>query len=275
VHPDDIADEDPAVAAEEAVDLVLALRDALTAASTPNKIDYVGDDRAYRRDHRKLAVILDTLGIRTPFPWSTLAAGVAAAKTEHIGNGAYAARRIFFKERADRVLTVLRARIADRAAGDVYAAVTGFGAAADDALADIAGIRAELTRIETNLAVDPGAAISAAKNLVKSTAKTVLCELGEPWDDKGSITAHVTDTMRALGIDNRSVAEHDRELAKLMSSLAGITTTLANLRNRLGIGHGMSAPPVGVDLRHGRLAVRSAIAWCAFVLDTLHDRQSA
>lgn len=174
---------------------------------------------------------------------------------------------------------MLRARIADRAAGDVCAAVTGFGAAADDALADIAGIRAELTRIETNLAVDPGAAISAAKNLVESTAKTVLRELGEPWDDKGSITAHVTDTMRALGIDNRSVAEHDRELAKLMSSLAGITTTLANLRNRLGIGHGighgMSAPPVGVDLRHGRLAIRSAIAWCAFVLDTLHDRQSA
>lgn len=42
------------------MDLVLALRDALTAASTPNKIDYTGDDRAYRRDHRELAVILDT-----------------------------------------------------------------------------------------------------------------------------------------------------------------------------------------------------------------------
>lgn len=169
----------------------------------------------------------------------------------------------------------MRARIADRAAGDVYAAVTGFSAAADDVLVDVAGIRAELTRIETNLPVDPGAAISVAKNLVEATAKTVLRELGEPWwDDKGSITTHVTDTMRALGIDNRAVAEHDRELAKLMSSLVGITSTLGNLRNRLGIGHGMSAPPVSVDLQHGRLAVRAAITWCAFVVDTLHDRQA-
>jgi len=273
VHPKENED-DPTVAAEDVVDLVLSLRDALIAASTPSMIDYQGDERGYRRDHRKLAVSLHKLGIRMPFPWSTLAAGVAAAKTEHTGNDAYAARRTFFKERADRVLTVLHARITDRAAGDVHAAVAGLDAAANDALAGIEGIRTELTRIETNLPVEPGAAISAAKNLVESTAKTVLRELGEPWDDQGNISTHVTDTMRALGIDNRSVAEHDRELAKLMSSLAGITTTLANLRNRLGIGHGMSAPPVGVDLRHGRLAVRAAIAWCAFVIDTLHDRQA-
>ncbi|MGH3755183.1 MAG: abortive infection family protein [Pseudonocardiaceae bacterium] len=44
--------------------------------------------------------------------------------------------------------------------------------------------------------------------------------------------------------------------------------------NSVGDGHGAADLPVGLDLRHGRLAVRSAIAWCGFMLDTLHDQKT-
>lgn len=40
-------------------------------------------------------------------------------------------------------------------------------------------------------------------------------------------------------------------------------------------GHGAAELPQNLNLRHGRLAVRSAIAWCGFMLDTLHDRQQS
>lgn len=81
--------------------------------------------------------------------------------------------------------------------------------------------------------------------------------------------------VQALGIDYKSTVGHDAEIAKVMQRLNGLTAELANLRNRAGDGHGMSIPPAGLQLRHGRLAVRAAIAWCAFMLDTLHDQAAA
>lgn len=50
--------------------------------------------------------------------------------------------------------------------------------------------------------------------------------------------------------------------------------SIGELRNRAGADHGPAELPVGLDLRYGRLAMRSAIAWSGFMLDTLHDRRT-
>lgn len=51
-------------------------------------------------------------------------------------------------------------------------------------LRDPAVILDSLERIERALQNDPAQAIGSAKELVEATAKTVLLELGEPFDDK-------------------------------------------------------------------------------------------
>lgn len=143
------------------------------------------------------------------------------------------------------------------------------------ALTDPAAVRAELVRIEASLPSDPATAIGKAKNLIEATAKAVLVELDHPYNEKDDINKHVYAAMLALGIIYKAMAGHDAEVAKIMQRLNGLTVDIANLRNRTGDGHGMSSPPEGLHLRHGRLAVRAAIAWCAFMLDTLHDQAGA
>ncbi|MFC0438012.1 abortive infection family protein [Kutzneria buriramensis] len=134
--------------------------------------------------------------------------------------------------------------------------MTVLDAAAEDVLGDTASIRAELARIEANLLRDPGAAIGKAKNLVEATAKAVLIELGKPYNDKDDVNDHVRDAMVALGIDRKSVAAHDVDMANVMGRLNSLTITLSDLHNHAGDGHGLSSPAAGLDLRHGRLAVR-------------------
>src|SRR5439155_6665581 len=65
-------------------------------------------------------------------------------------------------------------------------------------------------------------------------------------------------------------AERVNELlrTRIADHAAGnVAAAVADLRNRAGDAHALANPPTGLDLRHGRLAVRTAIAWSAFMLD--------
>ncbi|PPJ36333.1 hypothetical protein C5E45_19965 [Nocardia nova] len=168
----------------------------------------------------------------------------------------------------------IRSRLNDTAAGDIAAAVSHLDAIAGGTVPDAAAITLELRRIEIALPNDPSAAIGKAKNVVEATAKAVLSDLGQPYSSSGDVPGLVSTAMKALDIDNDSVAEHDRALAKLMTQLSGLAQLLAIYRNKAGDGHAYEELPAGLDLRHGRLAVRAAIAWAAFMLDTLHDRHA-
>jgi hypothetical protein len=65
-----------------ALDLLEQQASALAAAAAPQKIDYRGDERRYRAQGKELDAILGRLGIRSPFPWATLAECLAYGKTE-------------------------------------------------------------------------------------------------------------------------------------------------------------------------------------------------
>jgi hypothetical protein len=122
---------------------------------------------------------------------------------------------------------------------------------------------------------DPSVAIGKAKNLVEATAKAVLTELKEPVDEKVDVRPLASAAARALGlIPDSAPAPQDREAAKIVSRTLGIAEEITNLRNSAGDGHGTATLPEGLDARHGRLAVRAAILWCTFMLDTLADHQT-
>jgi hypothetical protein len=254
---------------DDVIDLVERLRDTLAAAATPNSMNDRPNGDAYKTTRRALIRRLEPLGIRDPFPWGTVEEGVAAAK---FASGNYQGRRKFFGDRAERIIEILRRRKEDQDAGDIAGALSDFGDTATGLLTSPAAIRAELVRLEASLPLDPSATVGKAKNLVEATAKAVLLALSKPVNDHSDINEHVVAVMVALGVDNKSVAEHDRDLAKIMSQLNGLTVALANWRNHAGDAHALSTGPVGLDLRHGRLAVRAALAWCGFILDTLHDQ---
>jgi hypothetical protein len=260
--------DSPADDAQDAIDLVTAVRDALIAAAVSSG---GGDDARYYTNHCQLRAVVRRLGVRNPFPWPTLREGVEAAKTEH---GTYAGRRAFLKERAETALDTLRRRVADNESGNLAAAVGQLRTAAVDALGDVPSLRAELARIEAALPEDPSVAIGKAKNLVEAVAKAILLELGLPADDKTDVGPLAVAAARALGLTHDGPPA-DREAAKVVSRVGGIVEAVANLRNRAGDGHGVTALPADLDRRHGRLAVRAAITWCTFMLDTLDDQRSS
>ncbi|MFD5827584.1 abortive infection family protein [Lentzea sp. NPDC060358] len=258
---------------EEAQELVLNVRAILIAGTTRSMTDAPPEKARYRQQHRALTKVLTPFGIRNPFPWRTLDVALAAAKAEHSGTGSHALRTGYFKEYAQKALAPLEARIADRDSGNISAAVQELRSAVDNTVTDASSLRLELGRIEAALPADPGAAISRAKNLIEAVAKRVILDCGATVNSDRNISALTTQAAEALGVDRRSVMGYDRDVAILMDKLHGYVIAISDMRNAVGDGHGAADLPQNLDLRHGRLAVRSAIAWCGFMLDTLHDRQ--
>ena len=150
--------------------------------------------------------------------------------------------------------------------------MTGLHGAAEDALADPSAIRLELTRIEDSIAEDPSAAIGKSKNLIEATAKAVLTELGQPVPNNESPAHLAALALKALGLDRQTVAAHYPIMGKILGQLNGIASSVADLRNAVGDGHGGSSA-LGLDLREGRLAARAAVAWSCFMIETLEERQ--
>lgn len=155
------------------------------------------------------------------------------------------------------------------APGDPVAAITELAARADGALPNVAAIRQELARLERAMPDDTGALIGRAKNLIEATAKAVLTLRGETVNDNDHVPALVSKASQALGVHVSQAAGPQLEQVKrILGRLHPLTHDVAELRNRAGDGHGMTGIP-GVDAAVGRLAARSAIAWCAFMLEVV------
>lgn len=146
-------------------------------------------------------------------------------------------------------------------------------------LQDAVAIRDHLDRISRAVSdSDPAQVVGSAKELVESTAKVVLHELGKPVDESDDLPALVTQVQLALGLHpSAAVAGADGSdgVKRILGGAMNITTGLAELRNRgYGTGHGPAGPRVGLGPRHAQLAISGARLWCEFVLDTLADPQA-
>lgn len=145
-------------------------------------------------------------------------------------------------------------------------------------LRDPAAIQDNLGRMRRAVMDDPALAIGSAKELVESTAKTVLTERGLVVNDKDDLPALVSQSQRALGVhptENAAGPDTTEAVRRILGGLVTVTSGLTELRNRgYGTGHGPSGARVGLRSRHAHLAVNSAIAWCQFMLDTLADPEA-
>ncbi|WP_246037758.1 abortive infection family protein [Saccharothrix texasensis] len=134
-------------------------------------------------------------------------------------------------------------------------------------------------RIARVLPEHPREAIGAAKELIESTAKVVLVELGEPVDERSDdLPGLISRAQRALHLHPASAAsgpDGSDAVKKILGGLTSAAIGVAELRNRgYGTGHGPAQAPVGLRPRHAYLAVGAARTWCQLILDTLADPEA-
>jgi hypothetical protein len=83
-------------------------------------------------------------------------------------------------------------------------------------LADPSAIREGFERIRRAISDDPALAVGSAKELIESTAKVVLSERGQPFDDKSNLPKLARAAQVSLGLDPRPGP--DRTAARALSA---------------------------------------------------------
>ncbi len=137
-------------------------------------------------------------------------------------------------------------------------------------------IRLHLSRLE-RLDQEPEEMIGAAKELIEATAKYVMLTLGVPIDPNADVGALSKDALAQLNLHPTSLAPTSKgveSMKRVLGGLGQIAPGMAELRNQYGTGHGRGQRVKGLKARHAEFAARSAIAYAAFVLDTLADHDA-
>jgi hypothetical protein len=145
---------------------------------------------------------------------------------------------------------------------------------ARDLLGSKATLRDHLDRIDRTIAVDPPAAISAAKELLESTCKVILDATETPFSKGDDLPGLYRKVAEVLRLNAESVSESATGSQAAQKTLRTLTTTvqsLAELRNQLGLGHGRSAPSPALE-RHARLSFNACVTVVEFLLDTWQVR---
>lgn len=141
-------------------------------------------------------------------------------------------------------------------------------------LADASAIERHLRRLSGLAAADPEHAIGIAKELIESTAKLVLIELGATFDPKADIAKLTKAAQRELGLHTSALAPTAKGVEstrRVLGGLASIAVGIAELRNLYGTGHGQATVQVGLKPRHAQMAVDASTAYCRALLATLAD----
>ena len=120
---------------------------------------------------------------------------------------------------------------------------------------DPSAIREQMDRIRRAADDDPALAIGTAKELIESTAKVVLLELGHQVDEKADLSELARAAQLALGLHPSAGAGSGPDTSEGIKRILGAVTTIVNglaeLRNRgHGTGYGPATARVGRRPRH-------------------------
>lgn len=145
-----------------------------------------------------------------------------------------------------------------------------------DAL-DAGWMAKEIERLENAIDRDPALAIGTAKELIETCCKTILTKRGVVFtksEDLGGLTKKITKELQLVpeGITDETKGADNIRL--ILHNLTQLTNNLAQLRGLYGTGHGRDGSHRGLQSRHARLAVSSAVAFIDFVADTYRQREA-
>lgn len=135
----------------------------------------------------------------------------------------------------------------------------------------------QITRIEKSIQEDPALAIGTAKELIETVCKTILNEYGISLSGNEDIPKIVKLTLGQLKLlpsDIPDSAKGSAEIRKILNNLSSVACTLAELRNLYGTGHGKDGKAIGLQPRHAKLAVSSAVTMVNFLFETYEERNN-
>lgn len=145
-----------------------------------------------------------------------------------------------------------------------------------DAL-DAGWMAKEIERLEQAVDRDPALAIGTAKELIESCCKTLLKKRGVAFtksEDLGELTKKVAKELRLVPEGITDETKGADNIRRILRNLTQLTNNLAQLRGLYGTGHGRDGQHRGLQPRHARLAVASAVAFIDFVAETYAQRES-
>jgi hypothetical protein len=133
-----------------------------------------------------------------------------------------------------------------------------------------------IERLERSIDTDPDLAIGTAKELVEACCKTILVKRGVLFtksEDLGDLTKKVAKELQLVPEGITDQAKGAENIRLILRNLTQLTNNLAQLRGLYGTGHGRDGQYRGLQPRHARLAVASAVAFIDFVADTFRQRE--
>lgn len=134
-----------------------------------------------------------------------------------------------------------------------------------------------IERLERAVDSDPELAIGTAKELVESCCKTILTKRRVEFSrsaDLGSLTKLLVKELQLVPEGVSDQAKGVDNIRLILRNLTQLTHNLAQLRGLYGTGHGRDGQHRGLQPRHARLAVASAVAFIDFVADTYRHREA-
>lgn len=155
---------------------------------------------------------------------------------------------------------------------------TGVGQIQDAvASLDAPEINRQLTRLRDAVSEDPALAIGTAKEILETTCKTILEDLGvvvaSEWDVP-ELLKQTRKQLKLLPDDVPASAKGAETIRRLLSNLGQLGVGLSELRNLYGSGHGRSGQAKGLSSRHARLAVGAVATLVQFLFETHVERKS-
>lgn len=169
-----------------------------------------------------------------------------------------------------------RPRFAYRQASGNDSRVVSRARTVADAL-DAGWMAKEIQRLENAVDRDPALAIGTAKELVESCCKTILTKRGVAFtksEDLGDLTKKLSKELQLVPEGISDEAKGADNIRHILRNLTQLTNHLAQLRGLYGTGHGRDGQYRGLQPRHARLAVASAVAFIDFVAETYRYREA-
>ncbi|WP_349811288.1 abortive infection family protein [Xanthomonas dyei] len=146
-----------------------------------------------------------------------------------------------------------------------------------DAL-DAGWMAKEIERLEKSIDGDPASAIGTAKELVETCCKTILNKRGVVYGkaaDIGDLTKLLVVNLKLVPEGVSDEAKGAENIRLILRNLTSLTHNLAQLRGLYGTGHGRDGKHRGLQPRHARLAVASAVAFIDFISETYRNREES
>jgi hypothetical protein len=137
-------------------------------------------------------------------------------------------------------------------------------------------IAAQVKQMQDAIEAHPTDAIGKAKELLESCCRTILKEMKIEVDNNVTVPQLVKKVCEELKLTPANIPDEiaaARSIKTVLGNLAAISTSISEMRNAYGTGHGKRANYKGLSPRHARLAVGTATTAVYFLWESFVEQR--